>query len=260
VVHKIQIRRAVSAGAVAILLMGVYVAGQAAGRNTLWRIVHNQCMLQWRQQKLSSPCIEVSTDAHGNPESVVLKDIRGQTQFLLLPTAPVSGLESKILQEPQTPNYFASAWGARHYIEDKLGHVVPRDDIGFAVNAMSARTQDQLHIHIDCLRPAVVQILRTHAVDVSDHWKRFPVPLNGEIYWARRVDQPDLKNIYPFRLLAEAGSSWRHNMGRNTLIVAPTQTTNGQAGFILLARHPATNQDMPAHGEDLQDHACAIAG
>jgi CDP-diacylglycerol pyrophosphatase len=71
------------------------------------------------------------------------------------------------------------------------------------------------------------------------------------------LDSPDLADASPFRLLAEEVAGAKQEMGQWAL-AAIGGNFAGKPGFILLADHA----ELTAGGnaEDLQDHACAIAG
>src|ERR1700723_3475452 len=84
---------------------------------------------------------------------VVLKDITGIAQFLLIPTARISGIEDPEILDPQATNYWDAAWRARYFVDERLPTSLPRDAVSLAINSSVGRTQDQLHIHIDCIRP-----------------------------------------------------------------------------------------------------------
>ena len=214
---------------------------RAADPDALWKIVHGRCVPN-AQSGGPAPCAEVTA------EWALLKDINGATQFLLIPTERVTGIESPAILAATAPNYFAGAWEARHYVSERAGHVLPREDFALAINPPSARTQEQLHIHIDCIRPEIRTVL--HGLAVGDHWTMLPDPLAGQRYAAMRIDQQQL-SANPFQLLAQGIPGAREAMGQYTLVLAGTP-----GGFILLAGH--VGSDGEGHGEDLEDHACAV--
>ena len=130
--------------------------------------------------------------------------------------------------------------------------------LSLAVNSALSRSQDQLHIHVDCMREDVRAALRRVVGSVGASWMPLPEPLAGNAYLARRVLAPDLAGVNPFLLLAAAAPDARQHMGDYTLFVAGADFA-GQPGFILLA-----DRADPAHGdfagsEALQDHTCALA-
>lgn len=214
----------------------------AADPDALWKIVHGKCV-PGAQAGNPAPCIQVDAD------SAVLKDLVGATQVLLIPTAKISGIESPAVLEPGAPNLFAAAWQARRYVEQLAGHPLPRDAIALAINPPSARSQEQLHIHVDCIRPDIRDAVR--AMTIGTTWTMLPTPLAGQRYAARLLPGEDMQRD-PFAVLAKEMPGARDAMGRYTLVV-----TGGPTGFILLAGR--VGPDGVGHGEDLQDHDCTLA-
>ena len=200
------------------------------------------------------PCEEVNL-AGGY---AVLKDIVGNTQFLLIPTTRVSGIESPKILAPNAPNYWEAAWQARRFVDERARRTLPRNDIGLAINSISGRTQNQLHIHVDCMRLDVIAALREHASAIGPTWTKFPVPLAHHQYMAMRLAQPNLDNVNPFVLLADGVPGARADMGHETLVVVG-DTYQGHDDFVLLAGHASPATGNWGVGEQLQDHSCAVA-
>jgi CDP-diacylglycerol pyrophosphatase len=134
---------------------------------------------------------------------------------------------------------------------------LPRDAIGMAINAANSRTQDQLHIHIDCIRPEVGNALLARIEEITSRWGVLPVDLAGHVYRARWIDvaepEPD-----PFILLADDARALRAPMRDETLAVIGARRRDGNEGFVLLTYQAIAGGR--AHAEDLLDHTCALAG
>jgi CDP-diacylglycerol pyrophosphatase len=239
----------------ATLLTGCALLAQAIARdpNALWLVVHNACVPDQRQFGSPSPCTTVDLAAG----YAILRDPVGPTHFLLTPTARVTGIEDPAILLPHAPNYWAQAWQARGYVEQRAGRALGRDEVSLAINSIEGRTQDQLHIHIDCIKPAVRAALHAHAAAIGPHWAPFPVPLAGDRYLARRIDGSDLAGVNPFRLLAALPQA-HAAMGEETLAVTGETGPDGHPGFILLAGR-AVLPTSDGGGEALQDHSCALA-
>jgi CDP-diacylglycerol pyrophosphatase len=217
--------------------------------------VHNVCVPDQQVFSSPAPCAEVDLDAG----YVILKDPDpvAPTHFLLIPTARITGIEDPALLSPGAPNYWAQAWQARRYVDQSAGRVLRRDELSLAINSVYGRSQDQLHIHLDCIKPAVKAALRAHASVIGREWAPFPVPLAGEPYLAKRIEGADLAGTDPFRLLATLPEA-RAAMGEESLVVTGETGADGHPGFILLAGR--TWPGFPNRwGEELQDHRCALA-
>lgn len=105
--------------------------------------------------------------------------------------------------------------------------------MSLAVNSSAARSQNQLHIHIDCVSADVRRALTTYAEAIGPTWSPFPVPLAGESYRAMAVPGEE-PAVEPFRLLAD-GLSGGDSMGGQTLVVVGSTGVDGAPGFVLLA-------------------------
>jgi CDP-diacylglycerol pyrophosphatase len=225
----------------------------AGDPSALWKIVHDQCVPDQNMNANPAPCALVDLDQH----YAVLKDIRGATQFLLIPIERINGIESpEILNE--TPNFWQDAWQAKHFVESRAGRAIPREDLGLAINSEFARSQNQLHIHIDCIRADVKLALHEHESQISDRWSTLDFPLNGRIYQALRLTGDDLRGKNPFQLLAQGNADARANMGKETIAVIGANFTDGNNGFYILSDHADLLKLDPGASESLLDHECAV--
>ena len=221
-------------------------------RDMLWKVVDSACVPDMRLRGSPAPCVQVDLGRG----FVVFKDIVGRAQILLIPTRRVTGIEDPQLLSPAGPNYWEAAWEARGSFEQRLGLQVPRETIGMAINSAHDRTQDQLHIHVDCLRPDVAAVLRMHGGGIGWRWSELSAPLAGRRYRAMRVMGEDLGSRDPFKLLAGGDPLARADMGQQTLVVAGYRSAHGKPGFLLLSHRADPAAGDRAHGEDLLDHHC----
>jgi CDP-diacylglycerol pyrophosphatase len=221
--------------------------------NALWRVVHDLCAVDRRVLGLPSPCMAI----HLREGWAVVKDTEEPTHILLVPTRRVSGIESPMLLQPNAPNYWRDAWKARRYFERLVGRPVPAGDFALVINSRYGRTQDQLHIHIDCIQPQEAEALREAVADVGAAWAPLDVSLDGQRFEARRIDGPSLDRN-PFKLLAAGDPAARADMGAYTLAAVPEVFPDDQPGFILLARRADLARGDPGAGEGILDHTCAV--
>lgn len=224
-----------------------------ADPNVLWKIVHTECAPNEAAKGDPSPCLAVDLRAG----DAVLKDRNGATQVLVIPTAKVTGIEDPAILAPAAPNYWADAWTARRYVQALAGQVIPRDKLSLAVNSMYGRSQNQLHIHVDCIRADVRDALRASLASVGPSWA--PIDLGLHVtghYEAMRLTGEELGERNPFKLLAGGDPTARADMGLETLLVAPVSFPDGSPGFVLLADRAAPGDAGSA--EELQDHACKV--
>jgi len=222
--------------------------------DALWNIVGGQCVPNQQAKHDPSPCLTV--DLAGG--YAVLKDQSGATQVLVIPTTRITGIESPLLLGDATPNYWAAAWAARHDVEQFAHREIPREDLALAVNSGIARSQDQLHIHVDCIRPDVRDALNTVVARIGPKWAPLDVSLAGHRYRAMRIAGEDLGDHDPFKLLADGDATARAEMGLETLVVAGVVFEDGSPGFVVLSDRADPSTHDPAGGEGLMDHSCQV--
>jgi CDP-diacylglycerol pyrophosphatase len=248
-------RGAVVLGALLAVCAPIVLLGAASDPLILWKIVNGACVVDQTRSGKPAPCTRV--DLAGG--YAILKDITGTTQYLLIPTTRLTGIESPALLAPSAHNYFAEAWGQIGLVSTTLAKPLPRQDLSLAINSIYGRTQQQLHIHLDCLRRDVRDALARHAAAIGPHWAPFPEKLAGEPYRALRIDGVGLGDANPFQLLATGEPGARTAMGSHTLVVAGETFDDGAPGFILLDGVAMLSHGNTGSGEDLQDHHCALA-
>jgi CDP-diacylglycerol pyrophosphatase len=226
----------------------------AADPDALWSIVSGQCAPNQQARQDPGPC--VSVDLAGG--YAVLKDQNGATQVLVIPTTRITGIESPALLDPAAPNYWADAWKARHDVEALAHREIPREDLALAVNSGFARSQDQLHIHVDCIRRDVRDALNTAVDRIGPKWAPLDVSLAGHRYRAMRLAGDELGDRNPFKLLADGDPMAHADMGFETLVVAGVVFEDGAPGFILLSDRFDPSMHDAASGESLLDHGCQV--
>ncbi len=231
----------------------------ASDPSALWKIVNGQCVPHEVSEHNPFPCAEIDLKGGVARGYGVLKDINGVAQFLLIPTARIGGIEDPAILAPGATNYWEAAWKARSFVDQRLHTSLPWDAVSLAINSLLARTQNQLHIHIDCIRPDVVSALAANLESVAGEWAPFPVPLAGHNYRSIRINQENLHDVEPFRLLADHILPSQRNLGLHTLVLVGANFADGREGFVLLDDYADLAAGDRASGEQLQDHSCAIA-
>lgn len=241
--------------AAAAALGAAFLAAQACGADpdALRRIVQEECVVHWNDRHDPAPCTEVHPEDPLRKDSgyAVLADRKGGAHFLLIPTRRIAGIESPDLVLTAAPNYLGAAWRARGRLESVVGRGVPRAAVGLAVNPVRARSQSQLHIHIECLRPEVFAALDRDSEKIANTWTTERI---GAVEFdALRIPGEDLAEHNPFSMLSERASVEHRSMGDYTLIVAGAESKKTGPGFILLA-------STAAAGELFLDSTCAVLG
>lgn len=224
-------------------------ASARSKRDALWKIVADRCVPDELTHGDPAPCRLVDL-AHGRKRGwALLKDRRGLAQFLLIPTTRITGIEDPRLFAAGAPDYWRAAWNARAAAA-ALAHLsLDSIRIGLAVNSAVARSQDQLHIHIDCIRPATIAALQT--VPASSRWA--PVVITGRAYATRTVATDSLHGVHIFAMVAARARKLGVPMARETVALVSTRNSKGRLFHVLVATvHPS----KPFGAEELLDHTC----
>jgi CDP-diacylglycerol pyrophosphatase len=222
------------------------------GRDVLWAALKT-CVLAKRLANRTFPCLAVDLGEADRPGTAVLRAPGEPTHSVLMPTDTVAGLEAPVLRGPAGAAYWRAALAARPVVSDALKGKLSPGEVGLAVNSARGRSQDQLHIHLDCLKPSVLRAVRTHGRQIRRSWGRFPVPLAGDRYYALRVPEAEAAQFNPFAALHSLPGA-RPDLHRTSFAALATPPGDPEPGFILLA-YRAPN----ASAEDVMDHSCAAA-
>ncbi|MGN6579196.1 MAG: CDP-diacylglycerol diphosphatase [Bordetella sp.] len=234
----------------AALLLGCQAVVYVHNPDALWQIVSQSCVPSEAAGKGPGKCAKVSPGGYA-----LLKDIRGKGQYLLIPTARVAGMESPALAQPGSPDYFGDAWENRDYVSKALGTHVPDALMSLAINSAKGRSQNQLHIHIDCISQATRNALSAYDDAAQGTW--VDARLNNHFYRLMRVAATSAADVHPYGKVLEQAEVRGQAIGDNSIFMA-----TAPGGFFVVdgyyqARGPYAN---PGSSEELQDHACNDVG
>lgn len=197
--------------------------------SALWKLVQ-VCGKSDPRQDQHNPCDVVAPAA----DYVLLKDICGPTQYLLLPIRRLSGIESPDLAT--APNYFQPAWQMRDWVAARAGRTLGPQEIVLALNSTKTRSQNQLHIHLDLARPGLADALRSHAGDPAGTWSLFRY--EGRLYHLMRLADLGAQNpvdLVRARLVAADGATAAPGeMYRQGIAITGASFADGSSGFYLL--------------------------
>ncbi len=189
----------------------------------------------------------------------ILKDLNGVAQMLAIPTRKIAGIEDPQMLAPDAPPVFADAWKAKA-AASRRGSAASRCRARRSrstINSKWSRSQQQLHVHVDCVAKPVAAALAEYrsalddqlAADDRSSWPAEPISPAGS-------NSADLADADPLKLLADGVPGAKANMGAWTLAAVGADVRR-QAGL-----HPARRRfslEGGGHAEDLQDHDCVIA-
>ena len=239
-----------------VLVVSAGAGADAGARGLLWRVVQT-CLASHYVTGGAFPCLAVETANGTEGGYAVLRAPLDGRHVIVTPTVRTIGIEADRLRAADAPDYFRDAWSIRHFVTDGLTRQPSREDLAMAVNSRLGRSQDQLHIHVDCVRPAVKQALQRQAASLSlDRWTQIAVLPHAPRYWALPVRSEDLAGVNVFTLVAKGLAVDPRRMDDMTVVVAGSDNIHDRPGFIVLARQRVANSVDEAHGEALLNHSC----
>lgn len=128
---------------VVLLIITAFFYLRPTHSDALWKIVSQQCVPHQQQRQNPSPCAEVNLAQR----FVIFKDRNGPLQYLLMPTAKITGIESPLLLKPQQPNYFAAAWQQRPWLSKRYGSANRAN--GITANSSSFRFSNRRLLRVE---------------------------------------------------------------------------------------------------------------
>ncbi|MEM5437707.1 CDP-diacylglycerol diphosphatase [Paraburkholderia diazotrophica] len=239
--------RHLAALAVALCTSGCAIIA-AADPNALWSIVNRQCVPVARATGSPGFCTAVDLSKH----YAILKDINGNTQYLLIPTDRVMGIESPSVLDTDAPTYWADAWNARQYVGSRIGLTFPPNQLGLEINSKYRRTQQQLHIHMDCMHDDIIRHLARYRASEPGKWQW--TTLDGNRYRVMRVLSLT-GDSDPFRIVARdrQGSD---AMAQQTILVTGAGPSDSDGWLVV--NSGLELDDGSGTAEGLLDHSCEI--
>ena len=226
------------------LAPGAVLAFDLSGRSALWQVVHKLCLPMHRTLGLSLPCLAVD-DKRG---FVVIRAPGDATRIIVVPTVRMEGIESPSLLKDDAPNYWAYAWEERGRVAAAAPRLLGWEDIGMAINSRPGRTQDQMHIHVDCLDPRLKKALAGAKLS-AQRWSTLNLRPWAGRYRAKRLAAEGLEHNL-FLTVAKEIPGARMSMGLQTIAVAGVTDSKGEREFVLLEK------GRGGSAEELLDHDC----
>jgi len=186
----------------------------------------------------NNPLLEAACTCAHNPHSgtcraydakdkyVILKDRASKkpAAYLIIPAVALPDISSPMIFKPPFVDFWeygwqeAEKWVGVNNPPDK----VQEDRLGLAINSVNGITQHQLHIHLACIRPDVLQVLKANDQKIGFDPKK-PLALNlppdqdsFDVFKAKGLTGADS----PFNLVNETGKT----MADQSIAVAETST------------------------------------
>ena len=179
---------------------------------------------------------------------VIIKDNspRKPQSYLILPTAKVAGIEDPLVSSPPVVDFWQYGFAEAATYPGR-----PRADTALAINSAHARTQNQLHIHISCVRTDVKgALLGTSIPSYPDKPVALPLPPGQHVYQVVKVGRLT-GPLSPF-LLIQNDPAAKADMAAQSIAVVGSASLNE---YFVLSTHYGDGN--PGSAEELLDQRCS---
>lgn len=223
------------------------------GRLGLWRVVSEFCVPAKTRLGTPFPCLDVRLDAG----RALVRAPFGGDEFLVVPLARVTGVEDPVARASAMPDLWSAGWAERGRLAEAVGRPIADDRMALAINSRAARSQDQYHVHVDCLSVAVRDRLRAALVGLDDGWREIrPFGEAGPVYRIRRTTLAELAHERPESLIArELAPAASQIAFLSFALIGTGGGTPADPGLVLAVTYGLGPWDG-GHAEELMDHAC----
>lgn len=209
--------------------------------NSLWSLA--QCCAK---DLKSNPGCRYYSKAN---EFIILKDSsrKKPAAYLIIPTAKVTGIEDRQIFTPPFADFWAYGWLQAQTLLKR-----PAADMALAINSAPGRTQNQLHIHIACVKPDVAAALARNSAKIGSDPAtalQFGLGPGNHIYRVIKVSSLTGRDS-PYNLVSEMPGARDDLFDQSIAVVG--STTPGSFYVIDTYAHGAN----PGSAEELLDQYC----
>jgi len=220
-------------------------------RDSLWKHVQQRCLIPERGRHADCAVVDRERGL------VLYKDAIGPSHYLVIPDHRVTGVDDpKLWDDDKAQNQWAFGWEARDIVSQAVGPPVADNLVGLAVNSRASRSQDQLHIHLDCISEAARAFVAENAAKASEGWGEFR--FQGQP--VRAVLIPSSDHTLRFNAFDAVRSSLREpaRIADRGVFVSYVSRRDGPSGFMVVDQPVDGASGSTGHASDFLDRACRL--
>jgi CDP-diacylglycerol pyrophosphatase len=219
-------------------------------RDSLWNHVQERCLDKAREQHADCAVVDRERGL------VLYKDAVGPSHYLVIPDHKVTGVDDPALWDGKAQNQWAFGWEVRDIVSKAIGRRVPDTLVGLAVNSRASRSQDQLHIHLDCISEAARTFIADNAGKASEGWADFR--FQGKPVRAVLIPSPD--NTMRFNAFDTVRKSLAEpaRIADRGMFVTYVTRPDGASGFMVVDEPVDAASGSTGHASDFLDRACRL--
>ena len=226
------------------------VLKNAADPDSLWNSVQKICF---------APTPGAECLSHGD-DFIIFQTNGTPHHYLLIPATRITGVESPEFWDTAYPDWLAKAWRRRYVVAKRLGKGMVPQQIGIAINSRYARTQDQLHIHLNCIRDGI-QTQLAMMVDggkIDQDWKdisvTWPDPGRGiqtRVFRARTFEGANLPDDLVAQIKKSSPSVGVRPDAQTVFAATTESSVHGEQVVVLQGQYVSGDPQQKGFAEEL---------
>jgi CDP-diacylglycerol pyrophosphatase len=206
-------------------------------RQALWSVIRTACVPA-SYFGLTLPCAKVNRD---RGYAVIKSPAPYGLSFIVTPVVPVAGIESLATTTGDTNRLWLAAWEERDLLERAAKHKINWSDVVLAVNSKSTRSQDQLHIHLGCIKSSIRDFLAVEPSSTGENWQSaHPSSINVS-FFVKLLPEEDIRRDL-FKLVFDELPGGRLFAEKQTIALAGV-TRGSWRGFALIVTLDAVSAE-----------------
>ena len=140
-----------------------------------------------------------------------------------------------------------------------LGKSLPDDMLGLAINARASRSQDQLHIHLDCISEAARAFVHGSAGAIGTTWSA--LRYQGKPVRAVLIPSPPAPmDFNAFDVVRNGLDLSPEAVADRGVFVTYVAGSEGKSGFVVVDEPVDRQAGSNGHASDFLDRRCRLAG
>jgi CDP-diacylglycerol pyrophosphatase len=113
---------------------------------------------------------------------------------------------------------------------------VPLGSVGLAINSDLTRSQDQLHIHAECIKPRILATVRAQSAGLTDVWQPLPGLIDRSRFFARVASRDEITSGNLFTSLTQLPGTGGHLSGVTAAVISQNDADEKGVFIVLGSR------------------------
>lgn len=220
-------------------------------RDSLWKNVQERCLATNAERHRDCAIVDRERGF------VLYKDAIGPSHYLVIPDHKVTGIDDPEVWAAEKQNQWAFGWDARSIVGKSIDRSLPDSLVGLAINSKVSRSQDQLHIHLDCISESAREFVRGSGGSIGTTWSDFRY--RGKPVRAVLIPSATPAMAFnPFEVIKESLRASPGPVADRGVFVTYVERPEGSSGFVIVDQPVDAAVGSYGHASDFLDRGCRL--